>query len=265
MNALTVESLTVRFGGLVAVDGVSFGVGPGRILGIIGPNGAGKTTMFDAISGLVPVESGTVSLADDDVTALSPHERAEKGLGRSFQDGRLFSSLTVEECVTTALARHYPVNSPLSIAFGGPLARRATRKAKTRGDEVIDQMGLDVYRDTYIRELSTGTRRIVDFACAVAHAPTVLLLDEPSSGIAQREVDALGPLLHKLRDDTGCTMVLIEHDIKLVTSVSDELLVLETGKVIAHGPPDKVVRDPEVIRAYLGTDRDFAAVIGDNT
>jgi ABC-type branched-subunit amino acid transport system ATPase component len=262
MNALTLTDVTVRFGGLVAVDHVSFAVAPGRILGIIGPNGAGKTTMFDAISGLVPLDDGKLELAESDLTSLTPHERAKKGLGRSFQDGRLFGSLTVAECITAALARHHPVNSPMSIALGGPLARRATRKARIRTDEVIDQMGLEPYRDTYIRELSTGTRRIVDFACAVAHAPTVLLLDEPSSGIAQREVDALGPLLHKLRDDTGCTMLLIEHDIKLVTSTSDELLVLETGRVIAHGEPGKVVRDPEVIRAYLGTDRDVATMIG---
>jgi ABC-type branched-subunit amino acid transport system ATPase component len=262
MKPLSITGLTVRFGGLVAVDGLTFDVDEGSILGIIGPNGAGKTTMFDAISGLAPVESGMIHLGETDVTHLTPHERASIGLGRSFQDGRLFGSLTVEECIVVGLSRHEPVSGPLSIAFGGPLARRATKKAHTRAREVIELTGLEPYADTYIRELSTGTRRIVDFACAVAHGPSVLLLDEPSSGIAQKEVDQLGPLLLKLRADTACTMLLIEHDIKLVTEVSDELLVLETGKLLTKGRPDDVVRDPEVIRAYLGTDRDLAKVVG---
>ncbi len=261
MNALTVENLTVRYGGLVACNDVSFGVAEGSILGIIGPNGAGKTTMFNAVSGLAPVESGSVRIGDVDITHLSPHERAQRGLGRSFQDGRLFGSLTVEEAITLALTRHHPISGPLSM-FGGPISRRRTKTARKRADEVIELMGLEPYIDTYVRELSTGTRRIVDFACVVAHGPSVLLLDEPSSGIAQKEVDQMGPLLHKLRDDTGCTMLLIEHDIQLVTTVSDELLVLETGQVLTQGPPGKVVRDPEVIRAYLGTDRDLATVVG---
>ena len=261
-TALRVDGLTVRFGGLVAVDGVTFDVDEGKILGIIGPNGAGKTTMFDAISGLTPVDAGTLHLADDDVTHISAHARAQRGLGRSFQDGRLFGSLTVSECIGVAVSRHHAATGPLSIAFGGPLARRATKKARDRAHEVIELTGLERYADTYVRELSTGTRRIVDFACAVAHGPSVLLLDEPSSGIAQKEVDQLGPMLHKLRVDTGCTMLLIEHDINLVTSVSDELLVLETGRVLRKGEPEQVVRDPEVIRAYLGTDRDLARVVG---
>jgi ABC-type branched-subunit amino acid transport system ATPase component len=261
MNALTVEKLTVRFGGLVAVNGVSFSVEEGKILGIIGPNGAGKTTMFNAISGLQPVESGSVRIGDLDITHLSPHDRAQHGLGRSFQDGRLFGSLTVEECITLAMTRHEPISGPLAM-FSGVVSHRRTKRARRHADEVIELMGLEPYIDTYIRELSTGTRRIVDFACVVAHAPDVLLLDEPSSGIAQKEVDQMAPLLRKLRADTGCTMLLIEHDIQLVTTVSDELLVLETGEVLVQGPPGKVVRDPEVIRAYLGTDRDFAEVLG---
>jgi branched-chain amino acid transport system ATP-binding protein len=143
--------------------------------------------------------------------------------------------------------------------FGGPIARRRTKAARSRAHDVMDMMELHPYADSYVRELSTGTRRIVDFACVVAHAPSVVLLDEPSSGIAQREVDQMGPLLTKLRADTGCTMLLIEHDMNLVTTVSDELLVLETGRVLRQGRPDRVVSDPEVIRAYLGTDHDLAA------
>ena len=262
MNALECTGVTVRFGGLVALDDVSVEIEAGRILGIIGPNGAGKTTLFDAINGLVPLEKGSILLGSTDITALSPHARAASGLGRSFQDGRLFGSLTVEECIAIALAKRNPITGPISMTFGGPLARRATREALTRAHEVIELMGLGDYIDTYVRELSTGTRRLVDFACAIAHAPSVLLLDEPSSGIAQREVEQLGPLLRRVRNEAGCTMLLIEHDLPLVTSVADELLVLETGRVLTRGKPDKVVRDPEVVRAYLGADHDIAAAVG---
>ena len=258
MSVLSVADLTVRFGGLLALDGVTFDVSEGSILGIIGPNGAGKSTLFDAISGLVPVESGRVVLAGDDVSSLSAHERARRGLGRSFQDGRMFPSLTVEECVGLAMVRHVPVEAPVSVLTGGPLARSSLKRSRVRTEEVLSLMGLDVYAEAYVRELSTGTRRIVELACTVAHAPKVLLLDEPSSGVAQAEVASLGPLLQRVRAETNCTMLLIEHDIPLVTSVSDELLALETGKVLARGTPDEVIHDPEVVTAYLGTDKRIA-------
>lgn len=253
--ALSVAGLTIRFGGLTAVDAVTFDVPAGIILGLIGPNGAGKTTLFDAISGLVGAEAGRVALEGRDITNDSPHDRAAAGLGRSFQDGRLFPSLTASECISIALARHVPIPGPLSAMTGGLTARSSARHANERVDEIIAVMGLEPYQDMFVRELSTGTRRLVDLGCAIAHDPRVLLLDEPSSGIAQREVEALGPLIRTIRDRTACTMLLIEHDIPLVTEVSDELLVLETGRILSRGKPGDVVRDPEVIRAYLGADR----------
>ena len=250
--ALSVSDLTVRFGGLLALDGVSIDVEPGSIVGIIGPNGAGKTTLFDAVCGLTPVEDGSVRLGDQDLSSLPPYQRALAGLGRSFQDGRLFPSLTVEECIGIALQRHLPITGPVSSAIGGPGARMGTRQARARTREVIDLFGLGAFEDTYVRELSTGTRRLVDLACSVAHAPTVLLLDEPSSGIAQMEVEALAPLIRRVKDEAGCTVVLIEHDIPLVTGVADELVALETGRVLVRGKPADVIAHPEVVRAYLG-------------
>jgi branched-chain amino acid transport system ATP-binding protein len=249
--ALEIRGLSVHFGGLVALDAVSLEVETGTILGVIGPNGAGKSTLFDAISGLVPA-AGTVHLGGVDVTALSPHGRARRGLGRSFQDGRLFPSLTVAEAIGVALWRHIPADAPFSALVGGPLARGQRRRARQRVGEVVELMGLEPYAEAFVRELSTGTRRLVDLACAVAHEPSVLLLDEPSSGIAQSEVGHLGSLIGQVRERTGCTILLIEHDIPLVTSVSDELVALETGRVLRRGSPAEVTEDPAVLAAYLG-------------
>ena len=252
MTVLAVRGVSVQFGGLNAVDDVTFDLRAGGITGLIGPNGAGKTTLFDAICGLVRITSGVVMLADHDITRLPSYVRAARGLGRSFQDGRLFPSLTVEECISTALVSHVPIGSTLSAMFSGPTARSRTAQARTRTNEIIEMTGLGTYAEMFVRDLSTGTRRLVDLACALAHRPTVLLLDEPSSGIAQREVEALGPVIKGIRDRSECTMLLIEHDIPLVSSISDELLVMETGRLIARGRPKEVIEHPEVVRAYIG-------------
>lgn len=249
--ALEVQELTVRFGGLVALDTVTFDVAEGSIVGIIGPNGAGKSTMFDAVCGLVPVEQGQVLLEGSDVTQLAPHARAHKGLGRSFQDGRLFPSLTVTECIGIALERHGG-SGALTSVIGGIKARRMRRKVAQRTQEVVQLMGLETYVDAYLRELSTGTRRLVDLACAVAHRPRVLLLDEPSSGIAQKETEQLVPLIRRVQGEIGCTILLIEHDIALIQTLAEELIALEAGKLIARGAPRAVLTDEKVIAAYLG-------------
>ncbi|MGH2759124.1 MAG: ATP-binding cassette domain-containing protein, partial [Actinomycetota bacterium] len=184
------------------------------------------------------------------------------GLGRSFQDARLFSSLTVFETLACAFERHMRAEDPVSTMLWLPWIRRAEQKVWSRVDEIIDLMGLGAFRDKFISELSTGSRRVVDLACVIAHEPTVLLLDEPSSGMAQRETEAMGPLLLRVKEATGCTMLLIEHDMPLVTSVSDELVALETGRVIARGKPKDVTRDARVVEAYLGTDERVVARSG---
>jgi ABC-type branched-subunit amino acid transport system ATPase component len=257
---LQVKNLTVRFGGLVAVQDLTFDVAAGSILGIIGPNGAGKSTVFEAISGFVRPERGHILLNGEDITRMAPHDRAQRGLGRSFQDGRMFLSLTVAECIGIALQRHIPIAGPLSVLLSGPQARASSRFANRRVDEVIELMGLGDYRDRHVRELSTGTRRLADLACSVAFGADVLLLDEPSSGIAQKEVENLAPLIRRVREETNCTMLLIEHEIPLVVGVSDEMIALETGQLIARGKPADVIADPAVVEAYIGTDKRLRVV-----
>jgi branched-chain amino acid transport system ATP-binding protein len=252
--ALEVRDISVSYGGVRAVDDVSFAVEPGAILGFIGPNGAGKTTVFDAICGLIPEAVGRVFLGGDDLSAMSTTDRARRGLGRSFQDARLFSSLTVADTLACAFERHMRREDPVSTMLGAWWVRRREKGVAARVDELIDLMGLSAFRDKFISELSTGSRRVVDLACVIAHEPTVLLLDEPSSGMAQKETEAMGPLLLRVKESTGCTMLLIEHDMPLVTSVSDELIALETGRVLMRGKPHVVTNDSRVVEAYLGTD-----------
>jgi ABC-type branched-subunit amino acid transport system ATPase component/predicted MFS family arabinose efflux permease len=252
-TALRVDSVRRSFGGITAVDDVTFDLPQGQILGVIGPNGAGKTTLFDLISGYLPPDSGKIELEGADITPFGPESRARLGLGRSFQDARLFPALTVGECVMLALERQVEVRDPIAAALNLPAVKDSERKLRVRADELIDLMGLEAFRNKFISELSTGSRRIVDLACVLAHDPKVLLFDEPSSGIAQRETEALAPLLLRIREATDASLLVIEHDMPLVTTVSDEMIALDLGRVIARGTPKKVVNDAAVIEAYLGT------------
>jgi branched-chain amino acid transport system ATP-binding protein len=232
---------------------VSFSVREGEILGLIGPNGAGKTTVFDLVSGFVAPSRGRVRLLGTDVTSWSPDARARLGLGRSFQDARIFGSLTVAENVALALERHLEVRDHLAASLGLPAVREVEEDIAWTVADLVELMHLGAFRDKFASELSTGSRRVVDLAMAIAHDPAVLVLDEPSSGIAQRETEALGPLLERIRTETGCAMLVIEHDMPLITAVSDRLMALELGRVIAEGTPAEVVRDPQVVASYLGT------------
>ena len=253
---LEVIGLTKRFGGITAVDDVSFLVREGEILGLIGPNGAGKTTIFDLISGLLPLDGGRVYFKGIDVSEWGPDRRAALGLGRSFQDARIFPSLTVAENIAIGLERHLEVRDHLSAVLDLPAAQETEEDVAFTVDDLIELMNLGAYRDKFVSELSTGSRRIVDLAMAIAHDPAVLILDEPASGIAQRETEALGPLLRRIQSETGCAMLVIEHDMPLITSVSDEILALELGAVIIRDTPERVIRDPRVVSSYLGGDID---------
>lgn len=252
---LETKGIGCRFGGVMAVADVDITVRRGEILGIVGPNGAGKTTLFDLISGFTPRVSGTVAVSGFDVTDARPFERAQRGLGRSFQDARLFPSLTVEETLMVSLERSLTSRSMASAVLHLPGNLDSERSARSRVDELIELFGLQAYRRSAIRELSTGSRRIVDLACIVAHRPSVILLDEPSSGIAQRETEALVGVLRDVRDRTGASLVVIEHDMPLMRAIADRLVAMDQGRVIATGDPEAVLSDPAVVTAYLGRAR----------
>ena len=252
-DALAVMGLVRGFGGIRAVSDVSFEVAPREIVGIIGPNGAGKTTLFDLISGFIPAEAGRVFLGGRELTDASSTARAAAGLGRSFQDARLFPELTVQETLAVATERFVRSRGMLAAALRLPQTFDSEQQVAARVDELLEMMGLNQYRHSFIRELSTGTRRVVDLACQVAHRPTVILLDEPSSGIAQREVEALAPVLLRLRDEMGASLIVIEHDMPLISSISDRLIALDQGCVVTSGVPSEVLENPQVVESYLGT------------
>jgi ABC-type branched-subunit amino acid transport system ATPase component/ABC-type branched-subunit amino acid transport system permease subunit len=251
--AVAASGITVRFGGVTALDGVTVTAMPGETLGLIGSNGAGKSTLMNVMSGFQPTVAGAVEMFGSDVTHLAPHERSRLGLGRVFQDARLFGELTVRECVAVALeARERSELVPSALAL--PPATRAEARKRREADELMAFVGLGRYADSVIGSLSTGTRRIAELACLIALDAKVLLLDEPTAGVAQRETEAFGPLIARIRSELDATLVIIEHDMPLVMSLSDRVYCLSAGKVIAEGVPDDVRHNPAVIAAYLGTD-----------
>jgi len=247
-----VEDITKRFGMVAALSDVSFSVSDGEILGIIGSNGAGKTTLFDVCSGFLAPDRGRVRMHGQDVTGMSAPARAARGMGRVFQDARLFPSLTVTEVVAVAFERHIRVRDPLLCVAGMGSVRRSEAEVAEGVEELLELVHLTRYRDSFVSELSTGTRRIVELACTMAHEPSLLLLDEPSSGVAQRETEALAQMLIDLQASTGVTMVLIEHDMPLVSSISDRLICMHLGGALSAGTPDQVLADPAVMASYLG-------------
>ena len=259
---LEVRELSKRFGGVTANDAVSLTLHEGEILGLMGPNGAGKTTLFDLISGFFPVDRGRIFLHGLEITGLAPDARGRLGLGRSFQDSKLFPAMTINDCVKVALERHIAVRDPIAAALQLPAAVDSELAVTQRADELVEMLGLDAYRNKFVAEVSTGTRRMVDLACILAHEPSVILFDEPSSGIAQRETEALGPVLRRVREMTGASLLVIEHDMPLLTSLADEIIALELGRVVMRGKPAEVVSDARVVSAYLGTEAGVVARSG---
>ena len=256
--ALRGDSLSVSFGGVRAVNGMSLTVHEGEILGLIGPNGAGKTTLFDLLSGFLSPDAGRVMLDGSDVTRWSPERRARDGLGRSFQSAQLFPSLTVRETLAVACDRHLEVRDPLSSVLGVPAARDSERAMWSRVEELLELTGLTSFADKLVSELSTGTRRVVDIACGMAEGPSVLLLDEPATGVSQHETEELAPLLRWLRDSTGTALLVVEHNLALISAVADRVVAMEAGSAIATGAPAQVVAHPRVVASFLGTDQPLA-------
>jgi branched-chain amino acid transport system ATP-binding protein len=250
---LSTRGLSKHFGGVVAVDDVDLDLRQGEILGLIGPNGAGKTTVFDLMSGFIPADRGTVVLHGRDATSWPAASRAWAGLGRVFQDAKLFPSLTVREAIAASLERHVFARGALPAVFAVRAVRESEAAAAERVEELLSLLGLRVFRDKFVSELSTGSRRMVELAAVLAQSPSIVILDEPSSGIAQRESEALGPLLRDVQLQTGSSMLVIEHDMPLITGLADRLIALDQGRVVASGTPAEVTSHPIVIESYLGS------------
>jgi ABC-type branched-subunit amino acid transport system ATPase component/ABC-type branched-subunit amino acid transport system permease subunit len=251
-GVLATHALTVRFGGLVAVNGVDFSARAGEVIGLIGTNGAGKSTLLNAIGGFLP-STGSVELLGRDISGFAAHQRARVGLGRTFQAATLFPELTVRETVELALEARG------ATPFWGtllclPKATRGERAKRADARELIDFLGLGRYADRFIAELSTGTRRIVELAAALAVAPRVICLDEPTAGVAQRESEAFGPLIKRVQQELDATLIVVEHDLPMIMSISDRIYCLEAGAIIAEGIPSTIRNDPAVVASYLGTD-----------
>ncbi len=249
-DLLEVEHLTVRYGGLAAVEDVSLKVPEGRLVGLIGPNGAGKTTLVDALSGFTS-STGAVRLAGRPVESLRPHQRAHLGLARTFQSLELFEDLTVRENLLVSAERPRWWTAILDAA------RPSSSKAAAAADWALEAVGMADAADRLPGSLSHGQRKVVAVARALASRPSCLLLDEPAAGLDTGESQVLGAQLQKIRD-AGTAILLVDHDMGLVLGVCDYLYVIEFGKLIAEGPPAVVRRNPLVIRAYLGASAEAA-------
>ncbi len=249
---LAVEKLERVFGGVRAVDGATFEVRPGEVHGLIGPNGAGKTTVINMVSGLLAPTSGEIRLSERPIHALPPHRIASFGVARTFQNIRLFSDLSAQDNVL--VGQHLARNASLGARLLGlPASAAEERQARERALALLDRIGLADRAHERARHLSYGEQRRVEIARALASDPRLLLLDEPTAGMNPVEVQSVAALIRKVAAE-GRSVLLIEHNVRLVMDVCDRITVLDFGKVIAEGSPAEVVRDPAVISAYLGSD-----------
>ncbi|HVB93444.1 MAG TPA: ATP-binding cassette domain-containing protein [Acidimicrobiales bacterium] len=250
---LECRGVVKRFGGITAVNDVHIGLRSGEILGLIGHNGAGKTTLFDLMSGFLPLDGGQILLGGMNIGTWPAHMRATAGLGRTFQEARLFPSLTVQETISVAFERHLSSRDLIAAGLQLPASLDSEYDVSLKVDELVALMGLGAFAEKLVGELSTGTRRIVELACVLAQDPAVLMLDEPSGGVAQRETEAMGPLLQRVQLHSGCSILVVEHDMPLLTTICDRMIALELGEIIAEGTPAEVLDHPQVVESYLGT------------
>jgi branched-chain amino acid transport system ATP-binding protein len=254
MSLLRTRDVSLHFGGIAALDEVDISVEAGEIVGILGPNGAGKSTLFNVISGFLKPDHGRLLFEEEEIGHLLPYERVGIGIGRTFQHVRLFRNLTVYENLLVAQHRHLSSGS-LSAMLRLPEWKHDERLAKERADKILEVIDLKPWKDKQPNELSYGTTRFLELATVLSIEPRIVLLDEPASGIQHKEVEALGPLLKRIRDETGCAILLIEHDMGLLLNTAERIYALDFGKVIAEGTPDEVVANDQVLESYLGRTR----------
>lgn len=252
MSKLIVSDVSISFGGLKALDSVSFDVKQGEIRGIIGPNGAGKTTMLNVISGINKADSGKITFDGTLLTGLKTNKIASKGIGRTFQTTKLFKGMTVLENVMTGAHSQLHAN-PLSAAFNFPFVAKEEKQAADQAYEVLEFMRMERFSDHEATLLSFGQQRLVEIARVLVGKPQVLLLDEPAVGLSVTRVSEVEDLLKRIRQEWGITIVMIEHVIRLVMGVCDRITVLNSGEKIADGTADEVINNPAVERAYLGS------------
>ena len=251
MTLLEVDGLAVNFGGIRAVDGVSFAVEPGQVFTIIGPNGAGKTTIFNLVSRIYDPTQGRLIFCDEDITRVPPHEIARRGIARTFQNIELFEHATVLQ--NLLLGRHVHARSRfVEELFFVRRVREQELEHREAVEQVIDFLDLPAYRDSLVLNLPYGVRKVVEMARALCTRPKLLLLDEPSSGLSVEETEDMAFWIQDIRTLLGVTVLMVEHDMSLVSAVSDRVLALNYGRSIAMGTAREVQEHPDVIMAYLG-------------
>jgi len=253
MTLFAAADIAIRFGGIRAVDAVSFEVEQGEVFSIIGPNGAGKTTIFNLISRIYQPTNGKLFFQDQDITEIPAYRVAGLGIARTFQNIELFANATLLQNLLIGRHCHSTVGVLAQLAFL-PAVRREELKHREKAEEVIAFLGLERYRDTLIANLPYGVRKVVELGRALCIEPKLLLLDEPSSGLNVEETEGMGFWIEDIKKDLGITVIMVEHDMNLVRMVSDRVMALNYGRVIALGTPDEVQSHPEVVRAYIGGD-----------